>query len=228
MKTAHENRRDTMIESFIENGFDGMSREEALELLLYYAMPSVSMTSMVDKLFKDYRTFSNIISAPAEKLMRDYGLDESATTLLHALPDIIKRYKGNVGSEPIETSAAAMRFFTSVLRYETTERLMACFLNSKLGIISCETISVGDINRTAARPLALIEAANRLGCKNVIIAHNHPSQTAQPGEADIAATRLIRRALREVGIQLLDHIIVSYDGTAMSMKMAGHFPLLDK
>lgn len=217
-----------MIESFIENGIEGMSREEALELLLYFAMPSVSMAAAADKLFKNYRTFSNILGVAPEKLMRDYGLDESAVTLLRALPEIIKRYRGDAGSEPMETSGAAMRFFASVLRYETTEMLMACFLNSKLRVISCETISVGDINRTAAHPLPLIAAANRLGSKNVIIAHNHPGQTAKAGAADIASTRTIRRALSEVGIQLLDHIIVSSDGTVISMKMEGHFPLLDK
>lgn len=45
----------------------------------------------------------------------------------------------------------------------------------------------------------------------VIAAHNHPSGVALPSAADERATLRFRDALRERGVTLLDHIVVSGD-----------------
>lgn len=228
MKTTHENRRDKAIGKFIENGFEGMSREEALELLFFYTAPSVSMTSTVDRLFKDHTDLSAIVNTSPETLMSEYGLDERSAVLLHVLPELIGKYKNNDEIKYLESVSAAIEYFKEALRHETIEKLMACFLNENLKIKKREVISVGGIDRTAAHPLDLIEAANKAKSKTVIIAHNHPGGSAQASVEDIASTRQIKRALKDVGIELLDHIIVSSDGTAVSMKNEGFFPLLDK
>lgn len=228
MKTAHENRRDAMIDKFIKNGFDGLSPRGSLELLLCYAMPSVSMTIEADKLFERYSDLADIISIPPQKLMHDHGFDESAAVLLHILPDLVSRYKLSDRSAILETVNAAVEYFVCILRHETAERLVVCYLNSKLGIRRCHTIGTGDLHRTAAHPIELIKEAQSIGSRTVIIAHNHPAQAAQPSEDDIVSTRLLKRALNDVGIHLLDHIIVASDGSAVSMKNEGFFPLLDK
>jgi DNA repair protein RadC len=42
----------------------------------------------------------------------------------------------------------------------------------------------------------------------VIFAHNHPSGIAEPSEADRAITQELGRALRLVGIRVLDHLVI--------------------
>ena len=46
----------------------------------------------------------------------------------------------------------------------------------------------------------------------VILCHNHPSGTLTPSQEDIAATRQLLSASEHLGIQILDHIIVSTNG----------------
>lgn len=50
------------------------------------------------------------------------------------------------------------------------------------------------------------------GVASVIMAHNHPSNIAQPSDADIAATRETALFLRTLGIELVDHLIFVASG----------------
>ena len=45
----------------------------------------------------------------------------------------------------------------------------------------------------------------------IVIAHNHPSQNVSPSLADKKATIEIKKASLLIGIELVDHIIVSYN-----------------
>jgi DNA repair protein RadC len=45
------------------------------------------------------------------------------------------------------------------------------------------------------------------GVATVMMAHNHPSNIAQPSDADIATTREALLFLRTMGIELVDHLI---------------------
>lgn len=45
----------------------------------------------------------------------------------------------------------------------------------------------------------------------VILAHNHPNGNLGASEIDIIITTLVREALKLVGIELLDHLILNKD-----------------
>jgi DNA repair protein RadC len=44
---------------------------------------------------------------------------------------------------------------------------------------------------------------------SIIVAHNHPSDSAEPSADDIEITRKLKKAGRLMGINVLEHIIVS-------------------
>ena len=52
----------------------------------------------------------------------------------------------------------------------------------------------------------------------VIFAHNHPSGSREPSQADIQLTRQLKETLALVDVRLLDHFIVA--GTAFPISMA--------
>jgi len=53
-----------------------------------------------------------------------------------------------------------------------------------------------------------------------VLAHNHPSGTAQPSRADEALTSTLKAALALVDVRVLDHFIVTRD-QAVSMAEMG-------
>ena len=46
----------------------------------------------------------------------------------------------------------------------------------------------------------------------IIIAHNHPSGTLEASRADMEVTRRLKEVSKLVGIELLDHVIISKHG----------------
>jgi DNA repair protein RadC len=46
----------------------------------------------------------------------------------------------------------------------------------------------------------------------VIVAHNHPSGTLVPSDADIKLTKQIKKALHAIHVMLHDHLIISVGG----------------
>ena len=43
----------------------------------------------------------------------------------------------------------------------------------------------------------------------VVLAHNHPSGLALPSREDIVMTRKLQDFLREIGVQLRDHLVIT-------------------
>ena len=91
------------------------------------------------------------------------------------------------------------------------EVFLAIFLDSNNGVIAKEIVSVGILNMALIHPRELFRTAIINNAASVIIVHNHPSGNLEPSDEDIKTTKNLRQAGAIIGINLLDHIIVSED-----------------
>jgi DNA repair protein RadC len=71
---------------------------------------------------------------------------------------------------------------------------------------------VGLINKTPVHPREVFAEAITDRASAIIIAHNHPSGTVEPGKEDLEITRQLKSAGKILGIRLLDHIIFNRNG----------------
>ncbi len=55
---------------------------------------------------------------------------------------------------------------------------------------------------------------------SVIVAHNHPSGDSEPSEDDLIITKKLVESGKILGIEVLDHVIVTKDGF-VSLKEKG-------
>lgn len=98
-----------------------------------------------------------------------------------------------------------------------TECLHATFVTQDWGYLGDERIANGASGQVDASLRTLLSRAFDLGARGVILAHNHPSGSSEPSDADIALTRRIAELTRSVDVLLLDHLIVGADAI-VSMK----------
>ncbi len=98
-----------------------------------------------------------------------------------------------------------------------TECLHATFLTHDWGYLGDERIATGRPGQVGTNLRGLLARAFDLGARGVILAHNHPSGSCEPSEADIALTRQIAALMRSVDVLLLDHLIIGADAI-VSMK----------
>lgn len=85
-------------------------------------------------------------------------------------------------------------------------------------------ITRGSIASTPVHAREVFREAVRWGAHAIAVAHNHPSGDPTPSRSDIQLTRRLLDVSRDIGIPLIDHIIVGTAGAAgkfVSMRRSG-------
>lgn len=104
------------------------------------------------------------------------------------------------------------------------EECWALYLTNSGKVLDKMKISQGGVQATVVDNRLIVKRALELLATQIIIAHNHPSDNAQPSQADIVLTNRIKNAAALFDITLLDHIIITRTNSYSFKK----FGLLDR
>ena len=94
-------------------------------------------------------------------------------------------------------------------RNKDKEHFCVFFLNTQNQIIGRELVSMGTLNTSLIHPRECFRTAISKNSAAVIFAHNHPSGSLEPSDEDIAVTKRLKDAGKLIGIEVLDHVIVT-------------------
>jgi len=207
---GHIGHRKRIRGKYLKTGFAGWNDYEILELLLTYSVPRRDTKPLAKKLISDFGSISGVFSADSDGLMAA-GLSVTTAAFLQLLKDFAKLYTKLAIKETDLLSAPSKVFdyLKNNMKFSKDEELLALFLNSSNHIITEELISKGVPDKAVTAPRKIAELALKHKSTGVIIAHNHPGGSPAPSPNDIEATKAVRSALDAVGIELLDHIIIS-------------------
>jgi len=92
------------------------------------------------------------------------------------------------------------------------EHFCVFFLNTQNRIIGREIVSIGTLNTSLIHPRECFRTAILKNSAAVIFVHNHPSGSLEPSEEDIAVTKRLKDAGKLIGIEVLDHVVVTAEG----------------
>lgn len=98
------------------------------------------------------------------------------------------------------------------IRNHKKEHFVIFFLDSRNQEVRREIISVGTLNASLVHPREVFEPAIQCLASHILIAHNHPSGNCEPSEEDIELTKRLADAGKILGIEIIDHVIVSPSG----------------
>jgi DNA repair protein RadC len=107
-----------------------------------------------------------------------------------------------------------------LIRHRQQEHFLAITLNGAGEVIHARTLTVGLLNASQIHPREAFADAITDRAAAVVFVHNHPSGSLEPSSPDLAITRQLAEAGELLGIQVLDHLIVSRKGHR-SLKQAG-------
>ena len=224
MNNIHKDHRSRMKNRYKETGFNGFSDHEILELLLFYGIPNGDVNPLAHRLLDRFSNISTIMDAPIEALTSVNGVGEHTALLLKLIPDLCRKYmldKNNPSKNIYLSNTAALGEF---VRHRfigvTQEQFYAIFLDNNCKVIKHGVMFEGGINAVHVNFRSIAEAA--LGCQAtcVAFAHNHPKASAKPSIEDARLTVQLANTLKPLGIEIVDHIIVS-DTEYVSLR---HYP----
>jgi DNA repair protein RadC len=75
-----------------------------------------------------------------------------------------------------------------------------------------ELVSLGTLNSSLVHPREVFTRAVSGRSAQIIVAHNHPSGVSEPSDDDIALTKRLKKAGELLGIELIDHLVITHEG----------------
>lgn len=207
----HKGHRERMRLRFYQKGAEGFADHELLELLLYYAVPRGDVNPLAHRILQEFGSLSMLFSSDAVEIARRCGIKESTALLIclqSAFANRVQQEKWRMRPKLDSVSALGQYAVDLLSQYQHERFYMVCLDSRKILIHTC-LISEGTINESVVYPRLVVEQALKYKAVAVAFLHNHPGGTLVPSLQDIEMTVRMAKILREIGISVMDHIIVA-------------------
>ena len=224
-----DGHRQRLRSRFLSRGIDSLQEYELIELLLTYAIPRRDVKPLAKTLVERFGDAPGVVGASASELLTVPGLGPGAATFLVFIRALLTRCLERKLREQkeINSSSEVGDFLRMKIGIGQKESLMVLYLYSRRRLIDYELYR-GTVDRAAIYSREVVESALLRHACGVILAHNHPSGTCEPSEEDISLSRDLKATLARLGIELVDHVIVSPTECRSFSHLLGDVPVVRK
>ncbi len=206
MRNLH--KHDKPREKLVAKGVKALKNEELVAILLGSGIQgkdvrklAKEIVSMLDKEFD---------ALTLKALCNIHGLGIAKASQILASIELSKRYL--IRSNKRITDAKDVYDELQSFSGKSQEYFLTITLDGASHIIQTRTVFIGTLNQSLVHPREVFADAIADRAAGIIIAHNHPSGTLEPSRADIQITQRLKEVAKLVGIELLDHVILTKEG----------------
>lgn len=150
-----------------------------------------------------------------DTLLEIEGIGPSKAAILMACFEFSRRYGRPAPAQIIRiTEPDHIEQIPEVveLRSKPQEHFLCTTLNGASEVIATRTITMGLLNHSLVHPREVFADAIADRAAAVICIHNHPSGNPDPSKEDITVTKQLSEAGVILGINLIDHLIITKGG----------------
>lgn len=201
-------RHIALRQRFADQGGEGLSDPELLELILLRSAPRSDTRTTAKTLLAEFGDLGRVISASHTRLTEiTDAVPAGDLKLIEATAQRLAR--GRIQSRPLISSwDAVISYCRTTLAHRETEEFRVLFLDRRNMLIADEVLGTGTVDHVPVYPREVLKRALELNSCAIILVHNHPSGDPTPSDSDIEMTKLIKQAAQSLSITLHDHLIV--------------------
>ena len=184
---------------------------DALKALIECTDPRADAEEAARKLISRQGSKARAFELAAEDIASQTGIGKAAAQAIDMI-DELSRYAAveAKGENPrLDSLGAAGEYFIELCRGRHIEYCFLACLDEKKRLIGCKPMGKGTLDEADVYVRDIAGAALRSGAKYAFLAHNHPGGSLTPSRADIELTERASKALKLIGVKLIDHIIVT-------------------
>lgn len=184
---------------------------EILELLLGLALTRKDTKPLAKNLLLRFGSIRGCFDATREELLQVDGFGPGLANLWTLLKEFMARYAAAplLERKQIANSEAIAEMANARLGHLSHEESWLALLNTQNMLIGWEKISEGSIDFVPLEPRAIFQHALSHKASGMILVHNHPGGNPMPSAADVKLTKELRELAPQLGLRLLDHVIVA-------------------
>jgi DNA repair protein RadC len=197
-------------------GPEHLSAAELLAAIFSTGTKKENVLEMTERIMKEYGERSIMDARNPLKLEDDLNIPELKAVQLVAVAELGRRFfrRNQNTIAPVVRTAKDVFDHVTDMRNLSKEHLRGLYLNPHYRVIHDEVISIGTVDTNMVHPREVFKPAIEYAAAAVVLVHNHPSGVTDPSPADVAVTKQLIEAGRIVGIDLIDHVIVTKDNFA--------------
>ncbi|MEA3475814.1 MAG: DNA repair protein RadC [Candidatus Cloacimonadota bacterium] len=194
-------------------GVDNLSTQELLALIIEKGGKGQSVLTLAQNLLAHFGNLNNIKNASIEELKKVKGIGFATACKLQAAFKLGEKaeIQLNKYGEKIEGPKDIFNLLKREIGNKKKESFYILSLTTRNNLISVDKVSTGTLSASLAHPREVFLPAIKNSASSVIIVHNHPSGDTQPSEDDLEITKRLIEAGKILGIDVVDHVIVSKD-----------------
>lgn len=208
-------------EKLLQRGPGALSDAELLALLLRTGIQGKNVLLLAQELVDRFGGVAGLLHSGADALKAVKGLGPAKRAELMAVVELARRALAQELKErPLFDSPQAVAHYLQLhLGHKPHEVFAVLFLDSQHRLLAMEELFRGTLTQTSVYPREVVLRALHHHAAAVVLAHNHPSGTAEPSRADEMLTQTLKSTLALVDVRVLDHFIVTAGGCRSMAEM---------
>jgi DNA repair protein RadC len=220
---VHGQRRAANIDNFAGSE-RAHERQQGLLARLVGAVEPEHAEQLAGSLLERFGSLGSVFSAPHSSIASHIGHSAVATMLALVKSAVLEGIREDLSRAVFDLSDAnLLNYIVGIMQGQDEECLHAAFLDSRGRHLGDELVARGSWSQISVRMRPLLRKAMEFNCAKLVLFHNHPSGDCRPSTVDIEFTLHARSVAAALGIELVDHLVVS--GTSVfSMQRAGMLP----
>ncbi len=197
-------------EKLLNKGAEALTDAELLAIFLRTGIKGKSAVDLARDLIKDNGGLSPLLAANEEQFCQSKGLGQAKYVQMQAVVEMSRRYleeKIHRG-DAMDNASDVRNYLQSRLQHYPFEVFSCLFLDNKHRVIEYEELFRGTIDGASVHPREVVRRVLHHNAAAIILAHNHPSGSAEPSESDKQITNKLKQALEMIDVRVLDHFII--------------------
>ena len=195
-------------------GPEALSAQELLALVIGRGVSKKSVITIAQELMVKFGNIKAISQATIEELSQIKGIGFAKAAQIKACFELGKRQdlEPELKNFDIKDPQSVVKAVKASIKDKAKEHFKLILLNTRNKIIGISTVSIGSLNASIVHPREVFKDAIIHNAYSVVLAHNHPSGDTEPSEDDLTITKRLVEAGKILGIEVIDHIIISKNG----------------
>jgi DNA repair protein RadC len=211
MSNSGDKRREKL-ESRILSSSRSLVDREVLELILYSGCCKEESREVSQRLIGFFNSMGKVISADFYDLKNVTGMNNSAIATILCIKEALERtLKGELDERPIiDNWKKLIEYLKVTIGQGGRENFRVIYLNKQYNLIDEYIQDTGTVDQTPIYIREVIKRALLIEATSMVVSHNHPGgKEPKPSKADIEITKQLSQACFFMGMELVDHIIIT-------------------
>ncbi|AGB76168.1 RadC family protein [Pseudocitrobacter corydidari] len=191
-------------------GIESLSDVELLALFLRTGTRDKDVMTWSRDLLHHFGSLYELLSASEQDITEQYGMGLAKCAQLKGIAELARRYFSLrvLAKNALLSPEMTREFLQSQLSDEMREIFIVIFLDNQNRVLKHSRLFAGTLSHVEVHPREIVREAIKVNAAAVILAHNHPSGSAEPSKSDRLITERVVKSCQFMDIRVLDHLVI--------------------